>query len=110
MSGQFSHEHQVTGGSHPSYRYEEPPSPKTEIKLLTGGLLVRIQPEEPFFQQLTVSARACLYERAVFVPFGKHDFGTAHGLDAPVTPEAAQSLSQPSDVAHLRTGGTSPSP
>src|SRR6202140_2714385 len=49
ISEPFFPKHQVTGGSHPSYRHEEPPSPKTEINLLTGGLLVRIQPEEPIF-------------------------------------------------------------
>jgi hypothetical protein len=55
ISEQFLPEHQVTGGSHPSYRHEEPPSPKTEIKLLTGGLLVRIQPEEPTRYPTTTS-------------------------------------------------------
>jgi len=44
---QFSAEHHVVPGSHPSYRDEEPPSPRTHVTLLTGGLLVRAQPEEP---------------------------------------------------------------
>ena len=47
ISAQLFAEHQVTTGSHPSYRHEEPASPNTCITLLTGGLLVRIQPEEP---------------------------------------------------------------
>src|SRR5262249_7257637 len=55
ISAQFFAEHQVTARSHPSYRHEEPASPNTWIRLLTGGLLVRVQPEEPFpHQQLTV--------------------------------------------------------
>jgi hypothetical protein len=48
ISAQFFAEHQVTAGSHPSYGHEEPASPNICIALLTGGLLVRIQPEEPF--------------------------------------------------------------
>ena len=31
-------EHQITPGSHPSYRHEEPASPTTCVTLLTGGL------------------------------------------------------------------------
>src|SRR3982751_949420 len=31
----------------PSYRHEAPASPVTCINLLTGALLVRVQPEEP---------------------------------------------------------------
>src|SRR5438552_1124931 len=49
MSGQFFAEHHETSGFHPSYRHEEPASPTTCVTLLTGGLLVRIQPEEPTF-------------------------------------------------------------
>jgi hypothetical protein len=49
ISEQLFAEHHVSAGSHPSYRHEEPASPTTCITLLTGGLLVRIQPEEPFF-------------------------------------------------------------
>jgi hypothetical protein len=48
ISAQLFAEHQVATGSHPSYRHEEPASPNTCVTLLTGGLLVRIQPEEPF--------------------------------------------------------------
>src|SRR2546428_8578147 len=47
ISAQLFAEHQVAAGSHPSYRHEEPASPNTCITLLTGGLLVRIQPEAP---------------------------------------------------------------
>ena len=47
ISGQFFAEQHAIPGSHPSYRNEEPASPKTCITLLTGGLLVRVQPEEP---------------------------------------------------------------
>src|SRR5437870_8895564 len=47
ISGQFFAEQHAIPGSHPSYRHEEPASPKTCITLLTGGLLVRVQPEEP---------------------------------------------------------------
>ena len=43
----FFAEYRITPGSHPSYRHEEPASPTTYVTLLTGGLLVRIQPEEP---------------------------------------------------------------
>src|SRR2546422_2885438 len=49
ISEQFFAEHRRSTGSHPSYRHEEPASPTTCIALLTGGLLVRIQPEEPLF-------------------------------------------------------------
>jgi glucose dehydrogenase len=49
--GRLAVEHQVTTGSHPSYRHEEPTSPNTCITLSTGGLLVRIQPEEPIFSR-----------------------------------------------------------
>jgi hypothetical protein len=45
ISAQLFAEHRVTAGSQPSYRHEEPASPNTSITLLTGGLLVRIQPE-----------------------------------------------------------------
>jgi hypothetical protein len=46
VSAQLFAEHQVPTGSHPSYWHEEPASPTTCITLLTGGLLVRIQPED----------------------------------------------------------------
>src|SRR5882672_5182115 len=49
MSEQFGPEYPISAGSHPSYRHGEPPSPTTCVTLLTGGLLVRIQPEEPLF-------------------------------------------------------------
>src|SRR5437867_8824494 len=49
ISGQFFAEQHAIPGSHPSYRHEEPASPNTCVTLLTGGLLVRIQPEEPIF-------------------------------------------------------------
>src|SRR5207244_262842 len=47
ISEQFFAQHQASPDSHPSYRHEEPASPTTCITLLTGGLLVRIQPGEP---------------------------------------------------------------
>jgi len=47
ISEQFFAEHRVSRGSHPSHRHEEPASLNTCVTLLTGGLLVRIQPEEP---------------------------------------------------------------
>src|SRR2546428_1516724 len=47
ISGQFFAEQHAIPGSHPSYRHEEPASPTTCVTLLTGGLLVRVQPEEP---------------------------------------------------------------
>src|SRR2546427_6605891 len=50
ISGQFFAEQHAIPGSHPSYRHEEPASPTTCVTLLTGGLLVRIQPEEPIFR------------------------------------------------------------
>jgi hypothetical protein len=56
ISAQLFAEHQVTTGSHPSYRHEEPASPNTCITLLTGGLLVRIQPEESSLQSRTAIA------------------------------------------------------
>jgi hypothetical protein len=53
ISEQFFAEHHATPGSHPSYRHEEPASPNTCVTLLTGGFLVRIQAEEPSFQELS---------------------------------------------------------
>src|SRR5438093_12837738 len=50
ISGQFFAEQHAIPGSHPSYRHEEPASPTTCVTLLTGGLLVRVQPEEPHFR------------------------------------------------------------
>jgi hypothetical protein len=50
---QFPPEHRVSAGPHPSSTHEEPSSPTTGVNLSTGGLLVRIQPEEPCFQQLS---------------------------------------------------------
>jgi len=52
ISEQFFAEHPVSAGSNPSYRHEEPASPTTWVTLLTGGLLVRVQPEEPNPQSL----------------------------------------------------------
>lgn len=40
-------EHRVTGTSDPSDTPEELSEPKTLVNPLTGGLLVRVQPEEP---------------------------------------------------------------
>ena len=37
----------LSAGFRPSYRHEEPTSPNACMNLLTGGLLVRVQPEEP---------------------------------------------------------------
>jgi hypothetical protein len=45
ISEQFFAEHQLSTGSHPSYRHEEPASPTICVTLQTGGLLVRIHPE-----------------------------------------------------------------
>src|SRR5216683_1138534 len=55
ISEQFFAQHQASPDSHPSYRHEEPASPTTSITLLTGGLLVRIQPEEPI--QISIHQR-----------------------------------------------------
>jgi hypothetical protein len=57
ISTQLFAEHQVTTGSHPSYRHEEIASPNTRITLLTGGLLVRIQPEEPILTDVVDSSK-----------------------------------------------------
>ncbi len=47
-----------TPPTYPSHNNEEPTSPTTCICLLTGGLLVRVQPEEPAFaRRCRASAR-----------------------------------------------------
>jgi hypothetical protein len=75
----------------------EPPSPTTRVTLLTGGLLVRVQPEEPLLQGPFRS------DRWQFIPSGGVTVsGQAHVLrriDATITRPQA-----PSDTLHRPDG------
>jgi hypothetical protein len=73
ISAQFVAEHQITAGSHPSYRHEEPVSPTTCITLsLTGGLLVRI---EPVHSELQILEHFLGFREVVTRSAGGGDFG-----------------------------------
>src|SRR5438094_8115785 len=69
ISGQFFAEQHAIPGSHPSYQHEEPASPNTCVTLLTGGLLVRVQPEEPIPRGNSTTFASLDFGRRARCPF-----------------------------------------